>query len=543
MQVTMPFLPKSFRMRLLLACVMALGLVMVFATVQSTDVVRRALVENARTNVQQISAILNLSIAPGTATGQFEPLRDFLTEMLAPRANSNQGNGLVYVVVVRDDGVVMLSAGQVPQQLPAPDELSLEAVERGLLHVRQPILLKNNRVGYLQFGLATGALVEASYGAARQSLLIVGVGLLLLTGTLLLMGLTVAHQVEGLARASKALAEGDLGVRAAEHQSDEFGLLARNFNRMAEAIQTRVDELQRSRKEVLELNQTLEQRVFERTRELNEKNAALEKIVADLNSARNQLLQAEKMAGLGALVAGVAHELNTPIGNAVIASSTLAERTRTFLKEYEGGLRRSSLESYMETAQAGSDLIQRNLSRASELIASFKQVAADQTSSQRREFELKSTLAEIVATLAPSFRKTAYRLELDVQEGLLMDSYPGPLGQVISNLVINALTHAFVGRKQGLMRLSAHADQTPGRVLMVFSDDGIGIPQENLSRIFDPFFTTRRGQGGSGLGLHIVYNIISGVMGGEIHAESATTGTRFLISLPLVAPSREAVEN
>lgn len=536
----MSFLPRSFRMRLLLACVMALGLVMIFSTVQSMGVVRQALVENARTNVQQISAILNLSIAPGTATGQFEPLRDFLTEMLAPRAASRQGNGLVYVVVAGEDGAIILRAGDAPRKLPGPDALSLEAVERGLLHVRQPILLKNNRVGYLQFGLATGALVEASYGAARQSLLIAGVGLLLLTGALLLMGLTVAHQVEGLARASKALAEGDLGVRAAEYQSDEFSLLARNFNRMAEAIQARVNELQRSREEVMELNQTLEQRVSERTRELHEKNAVLEKIVADLNSARNQLLQAEKMAGLGALVAGVAHELNTPIGNAVIASSTLAERTRAFLKEYEGGLRRSSLERYMETAQAGSDLIQRNLSRASELIAGFKQVAADQTSSQRREFELKSTLAEIVATLAPSFRKTAYRLELDVQEGLLMDSYPGPLGQVISNLVINALTHAFAGREQGLMRLSAHQDETPGRVLIVFSDDGIGIPQENLSRVFDPFFTTRRGQGGSGLGLHIVYNIISGVMGGEIRAESTAMGTRFLISLPLVAPKREA---
>jgi signal transduction histidine kinase len=186
--------------------------------------------------------------------------------------------------------------------------------------------------------------------------------------------------------------------------------------------------------------------------------------------------------------------------------------------------------------QDSSQLVTRNLRRAAELITSFKHVAVDQTSSQRREFDLGEVLREVVGTLHHTFRKTPYTLDIDVPEGILMDSYPGPLGQVATNLINNALTHGFEGRDHGRMLFRVRPVGTD-RVDIEFSDDGKGIPADNLKHVFDPFFTTRLGQGGSGLGLNITYNIIEGLLGGSIRVTSEPgQGTHFVIEIPLKAP-------
>jgi PAS domain S-box-containing protein len=298
-----------------------------------------------------------------------------------------------------------------------------------------------------------------------------------------------------------------------------------------------VTALRSAQQEIEHINASLEQRVRDRTVELESTNRELATTLDSLRHAQTELVRAEKMAALGSLVAGVSHELNTPIGNSVLVASTLHDKTQELMLEYDAArLRRSSLQSYAECVRTASDLLLRNLRRAHELVAGFKQVAADQTSEQRRRFDLAQVIEEVVRALAPSMRKRPVTLELDLAPDIHMDSYPGPLGQIIANLVTNALTHGFDDGRAGRLRISCHLTDAH-QARMVCSDDGCGIAPEVIGRIFDPFFTTRLGKGGSGLGLHIAYNIATQVLGGDITVTSdGISGTEFVVTLPLVAP-------
>ncbi|GGC20501.1 ATP-binding protein [Pseudoduganella buxea] len=256
-----------------------------------------------------------------------------------------------------------------------------------------------------------------------------------------------------------------------------------------------------------------------------------------LQEAQSQLVSQEKLAALGALMAGVAHELNTPIGNSLLIASTLEQKTDALEKALNGpGLRRSELAAFIADTHKASELVMRGLRSAAELVASFKQVAVDRTTEQRRPFDLQQVTREIVATVMNRIRASSHRLIVDVPEGVALDSYPGPFGQVVTNLINNALLHAFDGREGGTMTLAA-AVPADGHVTIVFADDGAGIAPEHLSRIYDPFFTTKLGQGGSGLGLSISYNIVTSLLGGSIAVASSPAGTTFTLALPLVAPS------
>lgn len=286
--------------------------------------------------------------------------------------------------------------------------------------------------------------------------------------------------------------------------------------------------------EVRLLNQTLEQRVDERTAELQQSNQ-------QLSQAMEQLVQSEKLASLGNLVAGVAHELNTPLGNALVAASSLHDKVRDIQKLVDsGGLRKSDLADFMQVCEEGCYLIERNADRAVTLVANFKQVAVDQTSAQRRDFDLLQTIQEVVATLGPSLRKQHHSITIDIPEKLMLNSYPGPLDQVISNIVTNATVHAFLPGQAGEVFISA-SQTSEHEIVLMLSDNGVGIPQEKQSRVFDPFFTTRLGQGGSGLGLYIVYNIVTSLLGGHIQLISSPgAGTCFYIHIPRIAPTPES---
>jgi PAS domain S-box-containing protein len=299
-----------------------------------------------------------------------------------------------------------------------------------------------------------------------------------------------------------------------------------------------VTEHRHVQRQIEELNQQLEARVLERTARVEKANAELEGALESLKQAQHELVRTEKLAALGSLVAGVAHELNTPIGNSVTVASTLHDMTADFSRMLEAGkLRRSVLDGYVDNARTAADLLLSSLSQANELVSSFKQVAVDQASSQRRRFDLKLVIEEVTATLTPIIKKTPFRLHLELAGKVAMDSYPGPVGQVVTNLVMNSLTHAFEGRETGNMTLAARK-RGQRQVEIVYADDGVGITGSDMQRIFDPFFTTKLGRGGSGLGLHIVYNLVTRVLGGRIKASSEVGGgTRFEITLPLKAPA------
>ena len=258
-----------------------------------------------------------------------------------------------------------------------------------------------------------------------------------------------------------------------------------------------------------------------------------------LKDAQTQLVSQEKLAALGSLMAGVAHELNTPIGNSLLIASTLIEKTEELETQVNGaGLRRSELSAYLSDARKAHELVMRGLTSAADLVNSFKQVAVDRTTEQRREFNLQQVTHEVIATMMNRIRAANHRIEVDVPELIGMDSYPGPFGQVIANFINNALLHAFARDRSGGMWLHA-STPAEGRVLVTFRDNGGGIAPEHMSRIFDPFFTTKLGQGGSGLGLSISYNIVTSLLGGHISVHSSRDGTVFTLDLPVTAPEHQ----
>ncbi len=289
--------------------------------------------------------------------------------------------------------------------------------------------------------------------------------------------------------------------------------------------------------QIRELNIELEERVSQRTMNLIKANQELEEALLSLQTIQSELLRSEKMAALGSLVAGVAHELNTPIGNSVMVASTMQEGTVAMLDEVRNNIaRRSTLDKHLESCVNGAEILKRNLQRAAELVSSFKQVAVDQSSNQRRDFDLSQALEDVVITLEPLYKKTPFSLHVSLQPDITLTSYPGPLGQIITNFITNAIAHAFDGRTQGNMWLSTRLfDEQTAEIC--FRDDGCGIPEQFIERVFDPFFTTKLGQGGSGLGMHIVYNLVTGVLGGKIKLQStASQGTLITMLIPLIAP-------
>jgi len=255
--------------------------------------------------------------------------------------------------------------------------------------------------------------------------------------------------------------------------------------------------------------------------------------LADLRQTQDDLIQYEKLASLGQLVAGVAHEINTPVGIALTTASSMSAEAKEFSDSASSGtLLRSQFDRFVARIAEGSQLLQTNLNRAAELVYSFKQVAVDQTSGDRRTFALDAWLAELLTSLGPVLRRSGHEVTLECPEGLTMDTYPGALAQVFTNLVMNAVSHAYDEDQAGYMKLQVEKSR-PGWLRFTFSDDGRGIPADNHEKIFEPFFTTGRASGSTGLGLHIVYNLVANSLQGNIHLESEVgRGTTFIIDLP-----------
>ncbi|NWK77005.1 HAMP domain-containing sensor histidine kinase [Aquitalea sp. LB_tupeE] len=308
-------------------------------------------------------------------------------------------------------------------------------------------------------------------------------------------------------------------LRLTEATQDEFGAVRHSFNRIVDRISAD-----------LAMRTTAEAQARQ---ERDNAEHALQQLV----QTQQTLVESEKLASLGSLVAGVAHEINTPVGITLTTASHLATTTLHITEKLDnGGIKKSDFQAYLDSARECCDLILSNSERAASLIHSFKQVAVDQTSEQRRDFQLNDYLSEIVTSLRPRFKRSQTNITIDCEDDLLLDSYPGAISQVVTNLLVNALVHGFEEKPGGNIHIRAERYQA-AEVRLSIQDDGKGIPVENINRVFDPFFTTRRGNGGSGLGLHIVYNIIRQRLGGtiEVHSEVGK-GSIFTITMPCTAP-------
>ena len=659
----------SLRAKFLMLSAVVQALVVGLLIWNSLRLMNHAVNTNAERVAQEYAVTLNLSLSPYATRGRLPELNSYLAEMLADPDDSF----LRYLTILDDNGSPIIAVGKRDAPLPA---LLREAggsnggvkgvrtlIDGATLHARSPLLLDDNRIGSINFGLTTKDLKQARDEVLVQSGVIALAGFAL--GVLMFYVFThgIGRRLRALTDESQQLASGDYSKALPVHGDDEIAIFTRALNSMSAALRERIAQLEQSQRRLSEsearfktlfdmapLPLTVSDRegrvvaanravlhtfgpaasnligkrsdevpfwastrereriwniyqeeravhgaiagvllpdgsvgsvaiwsstlildgkpaiiwaLLDLTEELNAKrelkdlavslesrvrdrSAALERANVDLSAAldtlqhtQHELLAAEKMASLGSLVAGIAHELNTPIGNSLLASTSLRDRVQDFDRLVAAGaLRRSALTAHLDEVRMASDLISGSLHKAAELISSFKQIAVDQTNDQRRSFDLLATVQDSIATYMPRLRRLQCDVALRIPDGMMLDSYPGGLYQVMNNLLTNALTHAYEQRRGGhiIIRAEVGADDI---IDLQFSDDGCGMAEEVQRRVFDPFFTTKMGQGGTGLGMNIVYNIVTGVLGGRISLDSAPgIGTTIRMLIPRTAPQR-----
>jgi len=394
-------------------------------------------------------------------------------------------------------------------------------------------------VGYIQLYAPSNLIFE-------QIKNVIVIILLTLTIALLLLSLffyqiqqhVVAEPIYRLTRVIESIAENidsekmDVDVDAQlMHRNDEIGDLVQSYYAMRDKLYERDLRL-------LEQQRNLESTVENRTQELKISNRELETSLERLMLAQQELVESEKMAALGALVGGVAHEVNTPLGVSVTAASHLSATVQQFSRQYgQGGLTRSQMEKFLMDCTEMVEMLEINLRRAAKLVNSFKQVAVDQTFEELRHIELKEYLEEILMSLQPKFKKTQIVVSTDFEAGIRTTLFPGALAQVINNLMVNAYLHAFHnGQNSGEIVLTLRKQEE--WISLNIADNGKGMSEETCLKVFEPFYTTKRNSGGSGLGMHISYNIIKQKLKGNIKCQSKLgNGTLFEILLPVIADS------
>lgn len=318
----------------------------------------------------------------------------------------------------------------------------------------------------------------------------------------------------------------DYTARVVIDSKDELGELGDAFNQMMEELADFDAMRVEKENEIISLNAHLEEKVFERTKELT---ASLD----DLRLTQQQLVEQEKMASLGELVAGVAHEINTPIGVGITAVSYLDESLKRMQEGFESGsLTKADFTNILGSLNESAKIISGNLARAAELVRAFKSVAVDQSSEEARLFDLSDYVHDVLMSLRPKLKRYAHEITVDIPKGIQIYSDPGIFSQIITNFVMNSLNHAFSPEEKGLIQIGAKVES--GTLNLHYSDNGHGIEPDILRRLFEPFVTTKRGQGGSGLGTHIIYNLVTQVLNGKINCDSEIgKGVRFDINAPM----------
>lgn len=287
--------------------------------------------------------------------------------------------------------------------------------------------------------------------------------------------------------------------------------------------------------ELEKLTEDLEVIIEDRTTSLQVTNKELQKTITSLKDTQDQLIHSEKMASLGGLVAGISHEINTPIGISITSASHIdCELININKKLIDNSMKKSDLETFFKTCNTGITILNRNLKTASELIRSFKQVAVDQSSNEYRTFNLREYVDEVILSLHPKLKLTTIKVTNSISEKIIIHTSPGSISQILTNLIINSIIHAFPsGNKTPDKTIKISAKKTDSKISIDYSDNGDGMNKEQLNKLFDPFFTTKRGQGGSGLGMSIVYNLTTSLEG-SIEAESAPgKGLHLTVNIPL----------
>jgi len=520
----MLFKRSSLRYAVLLA--LLVGLLIPTALVQLYDaqVTRRVVLEDLRRDLARTAEVMSLSLAE--AVWQVSP--DLAAPMIKAQVEDPR---FVSVRVVEPFTPKPFLSFQRPTGKDggaAPDDPTLTVTET------RPVLREGREIAALTVSMSAAPLLAAKQAEMWRTFWR-SLATVTLSSALILwvMQRRVLRPMDRLTRAAEALADNQLDRPLALGGTDEIARVGHAMEHMRLALLMAFEDLRQHAS-------TLEEQVAQRTAELTTTNADLSLALAHLKTAQHGLVESEKLASLGRLVAGVAHELNTPLGNSLTVVSVLEDRYKQLDQMLNGGtpMRRSVLEELVRDTRRGQDILQRNVQKAADLVRDFKQVAIDQTTDLRRNFDLAAVVEDVLVMVEPSFKRTPHTVDVDLSRGLLMNSYPGSLGQVLTNLLMNALIHGLEARPAGRVRVDC-ALVSEGLVSLSVSDDVLGMDEAVRRHIFDPFFTTKLGTGGSGLGMHIVHNIVTHVLGGQIEVRSSPgRGTQILIQLPCVAPTR-----
>jgi len=469
--------------------------------------------------VTELKPLLNASLSGPVLQEDIVTIREIMDQY---RSDETQ-----YYAIYNSANEVLATSGQaiIANKVSRSDNPSgyFNAINQNIYFMHMPIMVFGRAVGYLDLELDT-SFIEQAMTTVRQQSLGIALSEIFLSALLLsVIGLALTRHLKSLTSAAHSMAEGDLSVRINVETQDEIGEAAVTFNRMADNISENELSLRQSALQIRELNEELEQRVEKRTEELQQTNVQLSLSLEQLGQTQDQLVQAEKMASLGALVAGVAHEANTPIGLGVTTASYLENKVSEIQRIYESGeMTRNDFEKFQRSAIQSSQIISSNLKRAADLIQSFKQVAVDQSAEERRCFDVCGYTHEVLRSFKPKFINTSYDLQVSCKDGLTFNSYPGGFAQILTNLIMNSFNHGFEGIHEGKIEINIEKQQDYIRIQ--YKDNGKGMDEKTKKKIFDPFYTTSRGSGGSGLGMHIVYNLITQTFFGDIDCESSPGG-------------------
>ncbi|MBA4342448.1 MAG: hypothetical protein C0423_09885 [Methylibium sp.] len=507
------------------AVALALGLGLIVPTgsllIYESNLTHRVAMDDLQRDLNRVVEVLSLSLS--------EPIWQVSPELAEPMINAQFDDPRFVSVLITESAAAK----------PFLEKRSEGAVDPALiLSLTRPVLRDGREIATLTVEVTAAPLLERRRADLIRTLWRSALTLTLsLALILIVLQRRVLQPMARLSQAAARLAVGKLDEPLVTQGDDEIARVGEAMERMRIALLKAFEDLRQHAS-------TLESQVADRTAELTSANAELTQALGNLKTAQRELVESEKLASLGRLVAGVAHELNTPLGNALTVVSALEDRWGALDEMLSSAtpMRRSLLEELVKDTRRGQDILQRNVRKAADLVRDFKQVAIDQTSDTRRDFELAQVIEDVLVMVEPSFKHTPFSIKTELEAGITMNSYPGALGQVLTNLLINALVHGFEQRDHGAVQVSCRR-LGDGQAELRVSDDGKGMDESVRRRIFDPFFTTRLGTGGSGLGMHIVHNIVCNVLGGQIEVISRPgEGTLMLIRLPLEAPQSSAPE-
>jgi signal transduction histidine kinase len=415
----------------------------------------------------------------------------------------------------------------------------------GVIEIIRPIRNNKDVLGYVYLRASTETLENLITQSIMVTVSVLLICLLICFFFTLKLQSMITAPINVLVKLVQRISrQRDYSSRTEMHGIKELDILGGAFNNMLQRTQEHMERQTEAESEQVKLNFSLEEKVQQRTMALKEANNELIQTLEKLHQFQRQMVQNEKMASLGDMVAGVAHEVNTPIGLGVTASTMMLDRLSDMRKAFEEKtLKASSLSKFINESEENLNIIYRNLNRAAELISSFKQVAVDQSSENNRVFSFAKLMDEILMSMRPKLKKVNHLINVNCADNLVVESKAGPINQIMINLIMNSIIHGFEDVNKGQIDITIESvDDT--KVSIEFKDNGKGIPEHLRKRIFDPFVTTKRGQGGSGLGMHLVYNLVTQALKGSISIISEEgKGVQFRILFPVKMVDINKVHN